>query len=57
MKKIINLLLICGFVLAVASVNINPFFASVYNRIEEFALFLVPDEIEEFISALNEKLT
>ena len=56
MKKILNFLLTAGLVLVIAALNTTPFLSSLYDQIEAFALFLVPDEIEQFISVLNAKL-
>ena len=56
MRKIINFLLTAGLFLAIAALNATPFLSSLHEQIEALALYLVPDEIEQLISVLSEKL-
>ena len=49
-------LLTVTFVLGIAAPTLSPQVASLYAQIEELALYLVPDEIEELIATLSEKL-
>lgn len=56
MRKIMRFLLTVTFVLGIAAPTLSPQVASLYAQIEELALYLVPDEIEELIATLSEKL-
>ena len=56
MRKVFKLLLAACFVTGIAAFNTSPYLLSLYEEIENLALTLVPDKIEQLVATLSEKL-